>query len=156
MNKAFILAFGAVIGLAATAAMAERYKVERMLETTHSPDAAWDMIGDFCDLDDWHPAISGCRLTVIDGKLHRILDLAGGGEIVERRVAEEPGLSYTYSIVTSPLPLDRYTGTLSITRGEPSVITWSGQFDSDDPESENLIGSIYEAGLAAIEARLAN
>ena len=32
-----------------------------------------------------------------------------------KRIAVEPGRSYTYAIVSSPLPIERYTATFSIT-----------------------------------------
>lgn len=150
LRYAFILC----ASLFATGTLAADYTLERAIEVPSSPQDSWNFVGDFCDIDDWHPAISACRLKVIDGALHRVLTLADGGEFVEKRVAVEPGLSYTYRIVSSPLVLDSYTSTLSITAGDPTTITWSGRFSSDDPGMEEVVAGIYETGLAAIGAHL--
>ena len=138
-----------------TLATAETYKVARSLKTTGSSHDVWKVIGDFCDIDDWHPVIATCDLKVIDGSLHRVLTTADGAEFVEKRIASEQGLSYTYSIVSSPLPLDRYTGTLSVTAGDATTVTWSTNFSTDDPSIEGFIGGVFDAGIAQIEAMLA-
>ena len=83
------LLFGAV----ATSATAENYAVERSLPIPSASEDVWNMIGDFCDIDDWHPAVTTCVLKVIDGSLHRVLTLTNGSEFVEKRIAVEPGLS---------------------------------------------------------------
>ena len=128
--------------------------MERSVTTSASAEDTWHLMGDFCDVDDWHPAVATCALKVMEGKLHRVLTLGNGAEFVEKRVAEETGLSYTYTIVSSPLPVEKYVATLSITRGDETNITWSGRFKSDDPGMEGVIAEIYDAGLAAIAAKL--
>ena len=144
-----------VFGVFATGSLAETYSVSRTLETNASSQTVWHLIGDFCDIDDWHPAITACDLKVIEGGLHRVLQLADGAEFLEKRVASESGLSYTYSIETSPLPIERYVGTLSVTAGDATTITWTTRFKSDDPEMEAFVGSIFDAGMAEIAAQLA-
>lgn len=138
------------------AAWSADYTVERTLEISSSAEEAWHVIGDFCDIDDWHPALASCTLKVIDGSLHRILVATDGGEFVEKRIAEEPGLSYTYQIISSPFPLDKSTSTLSITRGDPSTLSWSSRFASDDAGMEQAVVDFYDAGLSAIAERLPN
>lgn len=135
-----------------TAALAESYEVRRTLQLSAPMTDVWHVVGDFCDVDDWHPDLSGCALRVIDGQLHRVLTTVDGAEFVERRIAVEPGLSYTYRIVSSPLPVEGYTATFSIAPGEGSVISWSARFSSEDPAMEAVVGGILESGLAAIES----
>lgn len=154
MKLIWTIGFVIFLGLGVSDAWAENFKVKRSLTIASPPEEAWYVIGDFCDIDDWHPAVRTCQLKVVDGTLQRILTLADGAQFVEQRIAEEPGLSYTYKIISSPLPIDRYTATLSITRGDSSTITWSGRFSSDDPSMESVIGEIYEAGLSAIRKHL--
>ena len=144
-----------VFGLFVTDSGAETYSVNRTLQTDASSQEVWHLIGDFCDIDDWHPAITACDLKVIDGSLHRVLQLADGAEFLEKRVASESGLSYTYSIEASPLPIERYVGTLSVTPGDATTITWSTRFKSDDPEMEAFVGGIFDAGMAEIAKLLA-
>lgn len=153
--KTHIASAAAALFFASTgASLAEQFKVEQYIEFDAPSAEIWNMVGDFCDIDDWHPAIKGCVLKVIDGKLHRVLTLTDGGEIVEKRIAVEPGLSYTYMIVSSPLPVEKYVATLSVESRNPNRISWSGSFRSDDPNAEQFVIDIYESGLAAIEARI--
>lgn len=154
MNIAAISAGLTALTLAAPAALADKYTVTRSVDISGSPDEAWQAIGDFCDIDDWHPSITSCVLKSIDGSVHRNLTLADGAEVVEKLVAVDAGgLSLTYAIVTAPLALDRYTATLSITRGDPSTVTWSGRFTTDDPALEAFFEGFYDAGLAVIAGR---
>lgn len=154
MKTVFTTVVAAAIAFPAFASETESYTVSRTIETDAPADEVWHAMGDFCDLDDWHPAFVGCQLKTIDGGLHRILTMDGGGEFVEKLIASEPGLSYTYTIVEGPLPLESYTGTMSITPGQPVEVTWSSRFKSVDPDMEALVASVYEGGLAALKALL--
>lgn len=149
-------ALAGIISVTASGSLAADFTVERAIQFASSPEEAWNVVGDFCDVDDWHPLVNSCTLKVIDGSLHRILVLADGAEFVEKRIAVEPGLSYTYKTVSSPLPLEKYTATVSITIGAKSTVTWSGRFSSQDPEMEKAVAEFYETGLTEIEARLKN
>lgn len=134
----------------------KNYSVSHSVSINANAQDVWNVIGDFCDLDDWHPAFVGCALKTRDGGgVHRILTTQDGGQFVEKLIATEPGLSYTYSIIEAPVPLERYTGTLSIAPGDPTEVTWSSRFKSADPEMEGLITGVYEAGLAALETHFA-
>ena len=137
----------------AESAKAEDYEVRRALHVSAPMSDVWHVVGDFCDVDDWHPDLSDCALRVIDGQLHRVLITTDGSEFVERRIAVEAGLSYTYRIVASPLPVERYTATLAIAPDEGALISWSARFSSEDPAMEAVVGSIFEAGLSAIANR---
>ena len=140
-----------------SAGSAADYTVSRSVSLSAPPHEIWQAIGDFCDIDDWHPAIASCALKAQDGAVHRLLTLEDGAEFLEKLVAfDAAGLNYTYSIVSSPLPLTDYTATLSVTAGDPSTVAWSGRFSSDDPGMEAVFGGIYDAGLAEIEARFSH
>lgn len=148
------IAFATAVAFPVSASETKSYSVSRSITIDASAQEVWNAMGDFCDLDDWHPAFVGCQLKTIDGGLHRILTMDGGGAFVEKLVASEPGLSYTYSIVEGPLPLERYTGTMSIEPGDMVEVTWSSRFKSADPEMEALVGGVYEGGLAALKEQL--
>ncbi len=154
MNPRHIFLTAIFLGAMGVPAVAEKYRVSQSTEIANPDRQLWAVIGDFCDLDDWHPAVISCALKSRDGAVHRVLQVDGGAEFVERLIAVEPGLSYTYSIVSSPLPLENYTATLAITGGKSATVTWSGNFSSDDPAMEGVISDIYASGLAAIAARL--
>ena len=153
-RTATILFAGLICG---TPASAEDYAVSKSIELMGSPEEIWQVIGDFCDLDDWHPGIVACALTGRDGGVHRKLKLDNGAEVLEKLIAADPGgLNYTYSIVEAPLPIENYTATLAITRGSPAILTWSGKFTSDDPSMEAVFSGLYESGLDAIKAKIGN
>ncbi len=118
-----------------------------------SADRLWDMIGGFHSLSDWHPAIEKCDIEE-DGKVTlRRLSLAGGGEIVERlEQSDDDERSYTYSIVSSPLPLNNYKSTIRVVEGEGgnAKVEWSSEFDSvgaPDTDVTKIVEGIYSAGF---------
>jgi hypothetical protein len=118
-----------------------------------STDALWAKVGDFCGIGKWHPAIEKCELSA-DGKT-RTLSLKGGGTIVESLVKMDPaGRSYTYSIVSGPLPVANYTSTISVAAdGAGSVVTWAGKYDAKgapDADAQKAIQGVYDSGLKAL------
>lgn len=135
--------------------MAADFNVTRSLDLDADSTEVWRVIGDFCDVDDWHPDIARCSLKVMDGRLHRVLVSSDGGEFVERRIASEAGLSYTYRLVSGPLPLEKYTATLSVEPGAGTTVTWAARFSSDDPGMEAVVAGLFDRGLAAIRGEFA-
>jgi Polyketide cyclase / dehydrase and lipid transport len=118
-----------------------------------SADALWAKVGDFCGIGKWHPAVEKCELSA-DGKA-RTLTLKGGGTIVEALAKmDAAGHSYSYSIVSGPLPVANYTSTISITAdGAGSVATWVGKYDAKgatDADAKKAIDGVYESGLKAL------
>ena len=117
-----------------------------------SAERLWDMVGGFHSISDWHPAIEKCDIEE-DGKTTlRRLTLAGGGEIVERLEQSDDERSYSYSILSSPLPIDNYQSTIRVHEDEDgnTTVDWSSEFDSAGaPESEAvaIIEGIYSAGF---------
>ena len=117
-----------------------------------SAERLWDMVGGFHSISDWHPAIEKCDIEE-DGKTTlRRLTLAGGGEIVERLEQSDDERSYSYSILSSPLPIDNYQSTIRVHEDEDgnAIVDWSSEFDSAGaPESEAIaiIEGIYSAGF---------
>ena len=137
--------------LCATAAQSADFQVKRSLELPSSTPQVWHLIGDFCDIDDWHPNVSACSLKVADGSLVRVLTMNTGEQATQKRIAQEDGLSYTYKTVSSSLPIDKYTSTLSVQPGENLLIEWIANFSSDDPAMEKVVVDEIEAGLSAIK-----
>ncbi len=142
--------------LCATAAWPADFQVKRSIELQSSTPQVWHLIGDFCDIDDWHPQVSSCALKVIDGSLVRVLTTDTGEEMTQKRIAREEGLSYTYKTVSSSLPVENFTATLSIQPGGNLLIEWIANFSSDDPGMEGVVVDDIEAGLSAIESILAS
>ncbi len=151
MKKILITLFAIV--LLPTSAMALDAKREQAI----SMDAktAWAKIGDFCGITNWHPAVVKCDLSEKKGALYRTLTLGGGATILERlEMLDRSGLTYTYSIIESPLPIKNYKSTFTIQpNGEKANVVWSSNFDSkgaSDEEATKVVTGIYEAGLKKI------
>lgn len=63
-------------------------------------------------------------------------------------------MSYTYAIVSGPLPVSDYSSTLSVVpKGTGSTVNWTGSFKAKgapDAVAMDAISGIYESGLKAI------
>lgn len=114
------------------------------------PDEVWKLIGSFNALPDWHPAVEKSELR--DGGTERRVALVGGGEIVERLEAHaDEDHTYTYSIVSSPLPVANYRSTVKIVPKDDgtSEVQWSGSFDPIGAEADAVqtMQDVYKAGM---------
>ncbi len=117
--------------------------------------ALWDMIGDFGDTGKWsgRPPEACVRAGNGIGAL-RTLTLADGRVIVDRLEAQGE-YYYSYSIVTSPLPVRAYRATMAVAplTDSDSVLTWSGSIEPDGMTDEQAIAffeDIYRMGIALI------
>jgi hypothetical protein len=144
-----LLALGLI--LAATSAQAIESKESKT--STQSVDAVWTKIGDFCGIAQWHPAIASCELSA--DKKDRTLTLKGGGTIVEHLVRWSDKMhSYTYKIVSGPLPVANYESTIHVSKsGSGSVILWKGHYSAkgaSDADAKKAIDGVYDGGLTAL------
>ncbi len=140
---AFLISTGAAFALESSLTMT----------SSMSPEALWKKIGDFCGIASWHPAIEKCVLSA-DGK-QRTLSLKGGGTIVEAlENLDDAGRTYTYTIVSGPLPVADYHSTISVSSGpKGSSLKWVGKYDAkgaSDADAKKVIDGIYEAGEKAL------
>ncbi len=146
-----ILTLAAAAALMATPAFAIDSSVS--MTSSQTPDALWTKVGGFCAIGDWHPAIEKCALSA-DGK-ERTLSLKGGGTLVERLEAMDAAKrSYTYTIVSGPLPVANYQSTISVgPDAKGSMIKWTGHYDAKgatDADAKKAIDGIYESGEKAL------
>lgn len=123
------------------------------LQTRHSPDHVWALIGGFDSLPDWLPFIPE-SLSSEGGRVRSLKD-PDGNSIVERLMAfDEQARSYSYAILTSPFPVTGYLSTLRVKAdGQGSLIEWFGEFTPvgvSDEEAQALFKGIYEGGLEAL------
>lgn len=148
----------AVIGLSLFFAAFSAHAVESLVRksSTQSVDAVWRKIGDFCGISAWEPAIAKCELST-DKKQRRTLTLKDGATLIEElKRWNDASHSYTYRIVSSPLPVANYESTIQVTSskvGAGSVITWRGKYvakGANDVDAKKIIDGIYESGLTTL------
>ena len=136
-------------------------EVSRSATVEASPAEVWEVIGPFCSIQEWHPAIETCTEEEVGGKPHRRLATADGAAFLEERLSDEndAGMSYSYAIIESPLPVSGYESTLSVGESDgKATVTWESSFEADgvpEQEAEGIVGGIYDAGLKAVQDRFA-
>lgn len=150
MNKLAVFAAGSaalIFSCVSAVALESTYK-----DVSTSPAATvWKEIGDFCGIANWHPAVAKCELS--HGNKICTLSLQGGGTIVERKLKwDDKGMSYSYTIVSSPLPVTHYFSTIKvIPEGPVSQVVWTGTYKAkkgtSDADAQKTIDGIYKAGL---------
>jgi hypothetical protein len=104
-------------------------------------------------IGDWHPAVEKCVLGA-DGK-QRTLSLRGGGTLVEALEAvDNANHTYTYTILSGPLPVANYHSTISVSPDpKGSSLKWVGKYDAKgapDADAKKVIDGIYESGEKAL------
>lgn len=148
------IAVAAVTAFCGSSALAADAKGR--IEAPGLPDEVWAVVGDFCAIKDWHPAVVECVESEKDGDTYRELTLGDGGKILEK-LTDKDDLSYSYEIVESPLPVKDYESKIWVEEDdEPdrTVIYWTGDFEekgATEEEAEAVITGIYKDGLAGIK-----
>ena len=149
-----------LVAMLATAAPVSAATLSQSVTVDASPAAVWSVIGGFCAIKDWHPAIGACSeagsapptrtLVTGDGKATFV-------EVLTGRSDREHW--YSYAFTSSPLPVTQYQSRLAVTesgRGG-SKITWSGSYVADagkESAASTALHGIYEAGLNGIKSKL--
>jgi Polyketide cyclase / dehydrase and lipid transport len=155
----FLAALGVVYGTGVAPASAAT--ISRSVDVKASVLAVWSLIGPFCAIKDWLPPVGQC---IEDGKTPstRILVTKDGkAAFVETQTGRnEADHSYSYTFLSSPLPVSNYTSTIKVTAKDngSSTITWSGSYTparGQEKTASEALNGVYEAGLAEIQARFA-
>lgn len=152
MRKPFALACTFLM----TAGFSHAADVKESAEIAAAPDKVWAAIGDFCGIASWHPVVAKCELS--EDKKVRTLTTGDGGKLIEPLDSwDDAGMSYTYRIQESPLPVDNYVSTIKISgSGDKSMIEWSSTFDAkgaSEEEAKKVISSIYQAGFEGLKKK---
>lgn len=121
----------------------------------------WSAIADFCSIKDWHPVIAECEQFEDGGKTMRTLTTGDGGELLEElNEMDEGGMSFSYAIIESPLPIANYASTMTVAESvDGAEVTWSSSFEANgvsDQEALELMTGIYRAGLDQLKGQLDN
>ena len=94
-------------------------KVNLSQELPVPAQTVWSVVGGFNALPDWHPAVAKSETQSEGGAKVRTLWLAGGCTIVERlEQVSGKERTYSYSILSGPLPVADYTATIRVRESE--------------------------------------
>jgi hypothetical protein len=154
----WICAFACLVGAASPSSAAS---LNRSVDVTGTPDAVWSMIGGFCAVKDWHPAIGSCMLDNRSPQTRTLVTKDGAATFVETQTAySNTEHLYSYTFKSSPLPVSQYFSTLKVAPKSSgiSTISWSSNYIPDKGKENDAAGAlagIYETGLDAIKVRLA-
>lgn len=153
MKLALATGFALLIGSGSAYAIT----VKKRIEAPGLPPEIWAIAGEFCQIKDWHPAVTECEETKDGDVTFRTLTLKDGAKIKEKQTGTED-LSYSYEIVEGPLPVKNYSSKLWIEEDdEPdrSVIYWQSEFDAadgtSDEDAEKTIRGILGDGVKGIK-----
>jgi hypothetical protein len=120
----------------------------------------WDLIGDFGDTGRWsgRPPEACVQEGQGIGAL-RTLTLDDGRKIVDRLEAQTAN-SYSYSIVSAPLPYKSYRATMTVSPidGASSKFTWTGVFapaGMTDEQGIEFTKGIYQMGIGLMTKTIA-
>jgi mxaD protein len=130
----------------------------KSVDINAAPSAVWNIVKDFDGLNKWHPAFSADVLQKgTNGQVGavRAITLKDGPTFTEELTAyNDAKMMYSYKIIESPLPIDQYKSTMTVTpKGNGTMLTWVGNFitkagsGKTDAETLGLIDGAYQAGL---------
>ncbi len=133
--------------------------VHQSVVLSASAAEVWQVIGEFGNLAEWHPAAVTSTVEVRGGDTVRVINISGGGVLTEKQEShDDAAMSQSYSIVDGPLPVSDYHSTIKVVAGDNSTCTvdWTGEFNADgadDATASKIISGIYTAGLSALKKR---
>ncbi len=142
-------------------------RVARSTVIDAAVDTVWRLLRDFNGHAGWHPAVAESAIEADEpadliGAV-RAFRLTDGGFLREQLIAlSDHDRSLTYCLLEAPIPLHGYVATMRlrpITADDRTLLHWDSRF-APPPGQETalarLVGeAIYDAGLAALRARLA-
>ena len=137
---------------------ADDLKVEERIVLNVPSKAVWALVGGFKALDRWHPDVAESTLIGTGKKVGdiRVLTLANSKTIVERLESyNENAMILKYRILESPLPVENYVASISVTNMGDNLaeVVWQSSFnavDVSEDEAINIIRGIYLTGLNSI------
>jgi len=147
--------------MSANAAPASGAELTRSVDVAAAPSAVWSAIGPFCAIKDWLPPVGTCTE---DGKApptRTLVTKDGKATFVEKQVARnDADYAYTYSFVSSPIPVTNYVATIKVEpKGDgTSTVSWHGTYKplpGKKKEANEALAGVYEVGLASIKAKFA-
>jgi Polyketide cyclase / dehydrase and lipid transport len=152
---------GALAVLGAVASPRAPVSLTRSVDVKGDPAQVWAVIGPYCAIKDWHPAIGKCTLDGKTPTTRTLVTKDGKARFIELQTArDDEKHRYSYTFTSAPVPVTHYSSTFKVEAVAPDSarITWSGAYTPDpgkEKDAADALAGIYESGLAAIQARLA-
>jgi len=149
----------ALIFLIAATSPTPSVSLSRSVDVNATPAAVWAKIGAFCAIKDWHPAIGSCTESTTAPRTRTLVTRDGKAKFLEAQTAfSDADRSYSYTFLSSPLPVTKYTSTFKVTpkTETTSTVTWSSNYTPDpgkEIDANNALIGIYESGLGEIKTR---
>jgi hypothetical protein len=120
-------------------------------------ERVWSKVRDFNGLPQWHPRFS--RSHIEDGLPSdrigcvRNFDIAGGGGTIRERLLTLSDLdhTFTYCILTSPLPVESYVATLKlfpVTVGNKTLGVWTAEFRVTNGKEADVVEAVGNGTFA--------
>lgn len=133
-------------------------KVSMTTQLPVSADDVWELLGHFNALPEWHPAVQKSEVKGEGKGSIRTLSLVGGGTIEEKlEQLDDSGRTYSYSILSSPLPVANYSATIHIEESEDGKgcsVRWESSFEpagASEQDAMQVIQGIYQAGFESLQ-----
>jgi hypothetical protein len=150
----------ALVSLSAAAGPEHNGSISQTMDVNGSPAAVWSAIGGFCDIKAWLPPVGTCTQDGKTPPTRTLVTKDGSATFVELQTARNDAKHfYSYTFVSSPLPLDRYNATISVVAKSSNVstVTWQATYtpmQGKEKEAYSTLLGIYTAGLGGIKAKL--
>lgn len=122
-----------------------------------SANAVWQAVGNFGGIRAFVPSVQSCTVKGKGAGAVRTLVFEGGSEVAERLEATD-GRAHvlTYSILSSPLPLEGYVSTMKLRElaKDRCELSWSCTFEpqgAPEEEVKKIIEGVYSEGFAGLK-----
>ena len=126
-------------------------------ELDAAPADVWKVVGDFGGLDKFLAIVESVDVEGEGVGAVRTLHLPEGATVTETLAAwDGEAMSYSYSIDESPLPIEGYAATVTVSALEDGStrFAWSSEFKAKgapDADARKSVTDFYEMGLAGLK-----
>jgi mxaD protein len=132
--------------------------VHETTELKLDPDTAWQRIGDFGAVGDWHPMLARVDSDGnAPGDLRRAAGKDGSTQVERLDAYDGKAHVYRYTLVETALPVSDYHAEFRIdpAGAGASTVTWSARFvaNGDERAAIDAVRPFFKAGIDALAQR---
>jgi carbon monoxide dehydrogenase subunit G len=130
--------------------------IEVRAEIAAPPDEVWGTIRSFERIEDYLPLIESSSVEGEGVGATRVCVTQDGRELEERLVAlDDKRRRLTYSIISSPMPIENYLSTVAVEDGQDggSLVSWGVRFDAPEKAAADFEAGMrqtYQSGLQGL------